>query len=65
MGRLVVLPSLRPVALDVFWLLVVYTRHGVAGHAVRMKQLVEFGLYGLSVAVFGALDQEGHEPNGG
>ena len=50
-------------ALNVFRLLLVYARHGVAGPAVRVKQLVEFGLYGLSVAVLGSLNEEGHDPN--
>jgi hypothetical protein len=30
---------------------------------VRVKKLVEFSLYGLSVAVFSALDEERHDPN--
>src|SRR6185312_12109118 len=38
-------------------------RHGIARSGLSMEQFVELGLNGLSVTMFSALDQEGHEPN--
>ena len=62
--RLVIFASLLSVPLDVFGLLVVDARHGIAGTALCVDQFIELGLDRLRVAVFGALNEQGHEPRG-
>src|SRR5262245_1804487 len=61
---LVVLSGLLPVTLNVFRLLLIDVREIVLGARLRVQQLVELGLDGLRIPVFGALDQKRHEPRG-
>jgi hypothetical protein len=63
-GQLVVSSRPFPQSLDVFRLLVVDARHGIARMPLAAKQLIELGLYGLGVAVLCALDEQRHEPDG-
>jgi hypothetical protein len=60
----IILPSLFPVALDVFGLFLVHARHSIAGAALRVEQFIKLGLHGLSITVLCALNEQGHEPNG-
>src|SRR5262245_15910795 len=64
MRQLVAFSSLFPQPLDVFRLLVVDARHGIARMPLGVKQLIELGLYGLGVAVLCTLDEQRHEPDG-
>jgi hypothetical protein len=51
-----------PVTLDIFWLVFVNVSEWIASLRLNVQQLVQLGMHRLSVAVFGALDQQRHEP---
>ena len=50
-ATLVFLACLLPVPLDVFGLLLINTRHSIAGAALRVDQLIKLGLNGLCIPV--------------
>ena len=49
---------------NVFRLLLIDVREAIASPGLRMQELVEFRLDGLSIPILGSLDQERHEPGG-
>jgi hypothetical protein len=51
-----------PVLLYVFRFLLIYVGELIARPRVGMQEFIELGLYGLSVAVLSALNEESHEP---
>jgi hypothetical protein len=60
---LVIFSHLPSALLDLLRLFLVYPSEFIAGVAHYMKYLVKLGVYGLGVAMLGALDDQRHCPS--